>query len=221
MKQRLVGSVFIVGVLLGACILLRASAQDEQVGPAAPAVPTAPGAGQGDPVKTAAVPSKPDGRKPESSAGGTTNFSAGVNEILNMVRAGVSTEVIKTYIENSPVAYSLSAADVIALKERAVPDELTTALMKRGAMLRMQVPRTLALNASPLPYRGGNRRSYRLDPESYDYFQYYYLYPRTLAAANQRFYSSDALSPGLAPCGYGFSGPPAFWPLPPSAFGHP
>jgi hypothetical protein len=221
MKQQLVGSGFIVGVLWGACMLLHAAAQDAQVGPAAPAASTAPGAGQGDPFKTAAAPNKPDDRKPRSNAGGTTNYSAGVNEILNMVQAGVSTEVIKTYIENSPVAYSLSAADVIALKEHAVPDELTTALMKRGATLRMQVPQSVALNATPLPYRGVNRRSYRLDPESYDYFQYYYLYPRTLAAANQRFYSSDALSPGLAPYGYGFSGPPAFWPLPPSAFGHP
>jgi hypothetical protein len=221
MKQQLVGSGFIVGALLGACMFLRAPAQDAQVGPSAPAVSTAPGVGQGDPVKTAGAPSKPDDRKPESNAGRTAKYSAGVDEILNMVQAGVSTEVIKTYIENSPIAYSLSATDVIALKEHAVPDELTTALMKRGATLRMQVQQSATLTATPLAYPGGNRRYYRLDPESYDYFQYYYLYPRTLAAANQRFYSSDAFSPGFAPYGNGFYRPPAFWPLPPSAFGHP
>jgi len=202
-----------VGIVVGTCILLRATAQDAQKEPAAPAVTMAVEAGQTDAPKTAGAASKPRDLKPGQDA----KYSAGVDEILNMVQAGVSAEVIKAYIENSPVAYNLSATDIIALKEHSVPDELTTALMRRGATLRMQVRQSQTPAVPPPP----TRRYYRLDPESYDYFQYYYLYPRTLAAANQRFYSSDAFSPGLTPYGYGYNQPPAFWPLPPSAFGRP
>lgn len=220
MKKQLVSSGFMAGALLGAFMLLRAPAQDAQAGPAAPAA-TAPGSGQDDPLKMAGAPSKPEDGKPESNTGRTVKYSTGVDEILEMVQAGVSTEVIKTYIEDSPTAYNLTAADIIALKDHAVPDELTTAMMKRGATLRMQIRQALASNVTGSPSAGSNRRYYRLDPESYDYFQDDYLYPRTLAAANQRFFSGSRFSPGLAPYGYGYYGPPPFWPLPPSAVGHP
>jgi hypothetical protein len=225
MKQRLVGSGLIVGMLAAACTLRPAPAQDTQGSSTAPNVLAAAGSGQADPVKAVGAPGKPDEGKPESNAGRTTKYLAGVDEILNMVQTGVSTEVIKTYIESSPVAYSLSAADVIALKEHAVPDELTTAMMKRGAALKAEVRQAIAFNSARPANAGGNRRYYRLDPEGYDYFQYYYLYPRTLAAANQSFYSPGAFSPGFGSYGYGYGpgyyGPPPFWPLRPSAFGHP
>jgi hypothetical protein len=220
MKQQIAGNGFIAGALLAACLPLRAPAQDAHAGSAAPAV-TAPGSGQGDPLAMASAPSKPDDGKLESNTGRTAKYSTGVDEILKMVQAGVSTEVIKTYIEDSPTAYNLTAADIIVLKAHAVPDELTTAMMKRGAALRMQIRQSLASNATPPPTAGSNRRYYRLDPESYDYFQYYYLYPRTLAAANQRFLSGSGFSPGFAPFGYGYYGPLPFWPLPPSAIGRP
>ena len=221
MKQQLVGSVFFVGALLSACIFFRAAAQDPQGGSNAPAMSKAAGVGQGDPSRTAGAPVQAEDRKAESNIGSIARYSAGVDEILNMVQAGVSTEIIKAYIENSPIAYNLSATDVIALKEHKVPDELTTALMKRGAALRTQAQQAVTLAATRRAYSGANRRSFGLDPESYDYFHYYYLYPRTLAAANQSFYSSGTASPGFTPYGYGPYGPPVFWPLPPSAFGHP
>ena len=223
MKLQLVGSGLMVGALLSTCLLLRVQGQDAQTGTTARAVSAAPGGSQSVPVKTAGDPSKQGDGKTEPDSTRPAEHSAGVDEILKMVQAGVSAEVIRTYIENSPIVYSLSAADVIALKEHAVPDELTMAMMKRGAALKTQARPAVALNAPPPAQLGSSRRSYRLDPESYDYFQYYYLYPRTLAAANQRFYSSDPFSPGFAPYGSGYSyyGPPAFWPQHPSAFAHP
>src|SRR5208282_193291 len=214
MKQQLIGSGFVAGVVLGVSMLLPAPAQDGQTG--VPAAVTAPGAGQDDPAKLARTAGKADAGKLELSANRALNYSAGVDEILKMVQSGVSTQVIKAYIEDSPVAYNLTAADLIALKEQAFPDELTLAMMKRGAALRMQARQAMASAATPASAGGGNRRYYRLDPESYDYFQYYYLYPRTLAAANQRFFSANGLAPGFGPYAYGYYGPPPFWPLPPS-----
>ena len=130
-----------------------------------------------------------------------------------MVQAGISKEVIKTYIDNSPLAYRLTAADLIALKEHGVTDDLMTALIKRGSELRAQ---TAKLRADAGPQSA--QRPY-LDPESYEYFSYYYLYPRTLASANQRLFSSTI---PLSDYSYTFYYRPLpFPPLPPSAFRRP
>jgi len=49
-----------------------------------------------------------------------------------------------------------------------------------------------------------------LDPESYDYFQYYYLYPRTLASVNERIYSSYPWVAGYPGYAYGYGAPWGF-----------
>jgi hypothetical protein len=221
MKQELVDRGLVVGVLLSACLFCQATAQDLNAGSKSPASAKVSEVRPSDPTAVSAAQGKTEDREPASSPGTGSNYSAGVDEVLNMLQAGVSADVIKAYIENSPVAYELSATDLIALKKRAVPDELTMAMMKRGATLRKQVQQAVNLAATRRANARANGRAYGLDPEGYDYFQYYYLYPRTLAAANQRFYSTDTTPPGLGPYGNGLYGPPVFWPLPPSAFGHP
>jgi hypothetical protein len=106
--------------------------------------------------------------------------SKSIQEILKMTQAGVSKEVIKAYIENSPRAYHPSSADMIALKENGVSDDITIALLKRSAPAQSQpgiagVPGPQLAGQGPVP-----------GPESYDYFQRYYLFPRTLGAAYDR-----------------------------------
>ncbi len=128
---------------------------------------------------------------------------AGIGDILKMLDAGVSKEVIRIYVENSTVAYNLSAADIIALKEHGATDDITTALLKHGAELRARAPaRAEVVAAGPgEAYRG----PFQLDPEGYEYFHYYYLYPRTLASAYQQ------LAP-YATWPYGYGGYPAYGP---------
>lgn len=155
----------------------------------------------------------------EAKETAATKFSVGIDEILKMVEAGVSKDVIKTFIENSPVPYNLSASDLIALKSRGVTDDLTTALMKRGAVMRTQANQAVADPTSTEPRASASGTSLQrerrghLDPEGYDYFWYYYLYPRTLASANQRFYSSGAPL-DFYPYAYGYYQPAPFRPLP-------
>lgn len=225
MKRQLVGSGYIVGVgaLLSMCVLLRAPAQEARVDPTTPAVSTAPGAGGGASVNPDTAKNDEHEGKHASEAAPDREYSEGVDEILKMVKAGISSEVIRTYIESSPVAYSPTAADIISLKKDEVPDELTTAMMKRGAALKAQVSQAVTPNPPGSAHPGGSRRQYGLDPEGYDYFHYCYLYPRTLAAANQSFYTPGAFSPGFGTYGYGpgYYAPPAFWPMRPSAFGRP
>jgi hypothetical protein len=213
-------SGFAIGALLGTLLLWSSPAQDARVGSTSPAASTTTSttSRQGDSEKPAVAQANQEGEKSQSPAGETGKHSAGVDEILQIVQGGVSTEVIKDFIENSRVPYNLSADDIIALKSHSVPDELTRAMIKRGATL---MPASRAGKAPA--YSGSRARPAPLDPDSYDYFQYYYLYPRTLAAANQRLYSSYPYSSfGYSPYsyGYGYYGPSPFNPYGPSAFRH-
>jgi hypothetical protein len=115
---------------------------------------------------------QPSGR----SQPATSQPRTAVEDILRMTDAGVSKEVIKAYVENMRRAFAPTATDLIALKQHSVPDDITTALLKRSGEIQTQ-------KAQPSPSRAIPTNSgYGLpDPESYSYFQRYYLYPRTLA----------------------------------------
>jgi hypothetical protein len=142
-----------------------------------------------------------------------------------MLQAGVSKEVLKAYIETAQIAPP-NAADLVTLKERGAPDELTLALVKRGAELTAQANQASASNATPAKvsgtasldellaaFRSGRLNSGYLDPEGYDYFRYYYLYPRTLDSANQRLFSSPTF-PSYPAWSPGYYSPWAFHPRP-------
>jgi hypothetical protein len=93
-----------------------------------------------------------------------------------MMDAGVSKDVIKAYVESTRLDFSPTATDLIALKEHAVPDDITMALLKRSGETqpqKAQPSQRVAISA--------NSDFGPLDPESYSYFQRYYLFPRTLA----------------------------------------
>ena len=147
---------------------------------------------------------------PVQSQPSTTQPANAVQEILKMVDAGVSKDVIKTYIENTRFDLIPTAGDIITLKQHSVPDELTTALLKRSAQIQAQRAQTSPRLAVPADLGYG-----QLDPESYDYFQYYYLYPRTLAYTYERL--GGYYAPGFpgyyfslnqpCPAGYGYSRP--------------
>ena len=117
-----------------------------------------------------------------------------------MLDAGVSKEVVKAYVESAPLSSQPTPSDMIALKEDGVGDDITLALLKRSSELAQQRPRPQSQATAAEPPQAANR--FNLDPESYEYFQYYYLYPRTLAHAYDRlgYYS--------APHFPGYYGPP-------------
>jgi hypothetical protein len=137
--------------------------------------------------------------------------SSGVREILKMLDAGVSTEVVKAYVESAAISSKPTASDMILLKKRGVPDEITVALLKRSAGVSppvqqgnsQPVPNVVVLPRAPANAAG----SAYLDPESYEYFQYYYLYPRTLASAYDRLGLYPWVSPWPYSAGYYPHGP--------------
>jgi hypothetical protein len=210
LKTCLVFGLYVAGTLTAATRLWAAPAQEGNV--AATSVVASPATGtEGAVVTTPAAPAARQNKAPEPTTG---TLTTGVEAILKMVDAGVSKDVIKTYIESSPTAYNPSATDLIALKEHAVPDDLTTALLKRGAEIRAQVSQVGA-NAAARTYSNSNPGYAYLDPESYDYFRYYYLYPRTLADVYQR------LSPCYPAYSYGYCQPFPFRPYFSVGYAHP
>lgn len=112
-------------------------------------------------------------------------FSPLVEGVIKMADAGISPSVIQTYVESSLETEPLNEEEVIALKEHNVPDDVVTLLLKRGAERRdLKQQRTNEAIARAVAARrsvtGG------LDPESYEYFQRYYLQPRAAASAQRR-----------------------------------
>jgi hypothetical protein len=71
-------------------------------------------------------------------------FSPEINDVLRLLDAGVDRGVIRTYIENSRVAYQPTADELIALQQRGVPSDLMVAMLRRGGELRPRVPKTQA-----------------------------------------------------------------------------
>src|SRR4051812_41711741 len=147
------------GVLAGVLLVMPLPAMNAQTGNPAPGSP--PSETRNPNAATAqAGQVSPKSHEAEIPA---NTFSAGINDIIKMVQAGISKELLKTYIENSPVPYNLSPADLIALKERGVADDITTALIKRGAVVRTQTNPI----AAPVEQvrEGGSSGRDGLDPE--------------------------------------------------------
>ena len=166
----------------------------------------------GSPPPTADQPSASAVRKSPSEQPATFPLSPAVAAVVKMADANVSPEVLKAYIESSPPTAPLAEADIIALKQHNVADEVATLLIKQGAKTRaLEVQKKNEAIIRGVAAR--NAKFGGMDPESYDYFQYYYLQPRAMASAYQRlypYYGPGALfygsSPrlGRSPYGYGW-----------------
>jgi hypothetical protein len=102
-------------------------------------------------------------------------FSAGLLDIVRMVKANVNPDLIRTFIMHSPVSYHPSAQEVIALKKLGVANEIIVELMGHRSqasenpqlsarqMVRVPAPGRMPALPGP-PYDGGGYpvNSYRV-----------------------------------------------------------
>ncbi len=147
------------------------------------------------------------------------HLSAVTVQVLKLLDAGVSKPVIEAYIQQASIPEPLHAADLIALKEKSVPDDLTLAMLNRAGRNPAASPNEKgqstaasdrSLVAAP---QYASRGTYRaIDPESYDFWWYHYAYPRALAAANEQLFSSYRPFFQGAPEAYGYYPPLVFGP---------
>ena len=102
---------------------------------------------------------------------------AGVEDIIKLVAAGVDAEIVRNYVAHSKTPYTLKANDIIALKEKKVPDDVTAAMLLRGQ--QQKKPKRVAMPRIVQQLSTGGE----LDTESYEFFQNHYLYPRALSSS--------------------------------------
>ncbi len=63
-------------------------------------------------------------------------LSPGLDEVVKLHDAGVDDSVIRSYVQNSNHAYSLSADDIIHLRQLGISAGVVTDMMQRGSELR-------------------------------------------------------------------------------------
>ncbi|MFT5030692.1 MAG: hypothetical protein ACI9VS_003149 [Candidatus Binatia bacterium] len=107
----------------------------------------------------------------------TPTLSPGVEDIIKLVAAGVDAEIVRNYVAHSKTPYTLTANDIIALKEKKVPDDVTAAMLLRGQ--QQKKPKRVAMPRIVQQLSTGGE----LDTESYEFFQNHYLYPRALSSS--------------------------------------
>ena len=76
------------------------------------------------------------GRQTARPAG---TFSPGIADVIAMLDAKVAASVILTFIQNSPVAYSPEATELIALREHGASTEVLAGLLHHGDELRLRL----------------------------------------------------------------------------------
>src|ERR1035437_3916162 len=142
-------------------------------------------------------------------------YSPGVADIIKMVDAKVDAEVIKTYVKNSPTAYNPSANEIIALKDRGVGPEILTAMLQRGAEMRVQSMQTAQAAANPvashtypsgvMPYAPAPAYDYSAQPVYPNYAYNYPAYADTYAYPAYSYgYSWPYFNCGFGGYGYGY-----------------
>jgi hypothetical protein len=140
-------------------------------------------------------------------------YSPALRDILKMLDAKVDPEVVKAYIKNSPIPFNPSATEIIALKQRGVPDELITTMIQHGAEVRSQLAAANQATAPMTPPSGAvPAEDYSATAPSYSYpdyasYPYYgYGYPYAGYPYNYWWYNYSYPFAYYSPFFYGFHG---------------
>jgi hypothetical protein len=197
MKHLFKGALFGLGIAITTFTTKAATAEDTPDPAPAPVLDA-----------TVANPQKPDGA-PAAAPEARRNprpgepVSLGVKEVLKLADAGISREVLKAFANTVPLSGPLTAADVLALKQRSVPDEVTAAMLQRAVTSQHEDA------PAPVPQQAPAAQAAApgyMDPEGYEYFQSYYLYPRTLASVQ----GTLGIYPSSYPYSFGLYNPVPF-----------
>jgi hypothetical protein len=75
---------------------------------------------------------------PAASANQAPALPYGAGEVVKMYQAGISKDVIVSYINNSSLPYHLSADGIVYLQTLGVPQEVTQAMIQRDGQMQQQ-----------------------------------------------------------------------------------
>jgi len=136
MKTRIVSIGRMTGMALGAGILLGCGVDPTSVLQAEKADGT-------DSVLTTNAPSQINSEELDQepilkAEPAPFKTSPGVGEVVKMAESGVGDTVIKAYVENSPIAYALSADEILYLTDLGISEPILDAMIRHGNLLRDQ-----------------------------------------------------------------------------------
>ncbi len=83
-------------------------------------------------------PASPGSAAPAASATVSTNLSQNVAEVVKLAQSGVGDDVVLAYIKNSRAPFSLSAGDILTLKNQGISTPVVTAMLTHDTALRSQ-----------------------------------------------------------------------------------
>ena len=115
------------------------------------------------------------------------NLSAPVLEIVKMSDAGTDSEVMHSFVENSPVAYNLRPNEIIYLHDHGISKDIITAMIQHGAKLREQSANSESDTSSHTPTSpapaASSAPTYAVQPAAFAYVSSpAYAYPAYAAA---------------------------------------
>ena len=102
--------------------------------PVAPAIPAAP-------VAVLSAPTVPD----------KLNISPALGEVVKLIQAGVSEEVLLAYVTNSTEIYELGSDEIVYFHDLGVSSSVITALIQRNVSPETQARKQAAVAVQPLP----------------------------------------------------------------------
>jgi hypothetical protein len=89
------------------------------------------------------------GAPAEAQAAVSANLSPGAAEVAKLATSGVGDEVVLAYIKNAQAPFSLSADDVLYLKDIGLSPEVTSAMLSHDSTLHDQPPQYAPAAANP------------------------------------------------------------------------
>ena len=108
---------------------------------AAPAVKEAPATPSTPAVAVVSAPTVPD----------SLNISPALGEVVKLVKAGVSEDVLMAYVTNSTELFELGSNEIVYLHDLGVTSGVITALIQRNASPETQARKQAAVAVQPLP----------------------------------------------------------------------
>ena len=77
--------------------------------------------------------------------------SSPLAQVIKLMQAGVSEEIIKNYVNNSGSTFNLDSDKIIYLKDIGLPDDIVTAMMQRDQVLQQQMAASTYQPPPPAP----------------------------------------------------------------------
>lgn len=87
---------------------------------------------------------------PDSGAASAATLSSSAAELVRLAQGGTSQDVLLAYVQNATIPFSLTADQILYLRDLGIPSDVITAMLNRDSAMRNQ-PQTYNYNQQAYP----------------------------------------------------------------------